>query len=141
MSKKKVINKGYTLTVTSWENDGDNYNTLSVTVDSKERALALQGLVKLSDFSTSHTERGLGNACEWESYHEDLVKDYLINNPVIMPKSWTPINFEDEDDWKDAYNELTYDLLGSSEWYISRVHESSYITYSPEDIYVEEIKG
>jgi hypothetical protein len=30
------IKKGYTLTVTSWENDGDYYNTKSKTVETLE---------------------------------------------------------------------------------------------------------
>ena len=35
----KVVNKGYTLSVTSWENDGDNYKTESKTFDTKEEAI------------------------------------------------------------------------------------------------------
>jgi hypothetical protein len=35
---KKIINKGYTLTVVSWENDADNYKTISKTVQTKEES-------------------------------------------------------------------------------------------------------
>lgn len=42
------MNKGYRVTCTSWENDGDYYNTNFVTVDSKELALAIRELCLLS---------------------------------------------------------------------------------------------
>jgi len=134
---KKVINKGYTLTVTSWENDADNYKTLSKTFDTKEEALDMRALVLLSDHSTTH-KTGLGNGSEWTPEMINLVKEYIDSHKEVVQKEWDyPIS---DDDYIDTYYELSFDLMGSSEWYISRVHESSYITYSPEDIYLEEIK-
>ena len=43
----KVVSKGYTVTCESWENDGDNYNTKSVIVQSKKTAEALYQMCKV----------------------------------------------------------------------------------------------
>ena len=41
------IKKGYTLTVTSWENDGDYYNTKSKTVETLEEAKVWWNMMQL----------------------------------------------------------------------------------------------
>lgn len=145
---KKVINKGYTLTVTSWENDGDNYNTISKTVDSKEEAHALYKLMKLC-VSKDNRPKGittLGNT-EESGFNEnqlDLLYDFFKNNPILLKEKLEDKNSMDEDDFKDYITDLFYQsedgLLGSSEWYACRVMESCVVTYSSEDIYLEEIK-
>ena len=35
---------------------------------------------------------------------------------------------------------LNHDLMGVSEYYYSRAYESAVLTYSPDDIFLEEIK-
>lgn len=121
-NKRKVFSKGYTIICTSWENDGDNYNTLTYTVETKEEALLINKVCKeLFDC----IDNGIGNTTDKESFDEGI-KTYIEDNP-----------------------ELTYDyilninrkLLGTSEYYYSRVWEDSYIVYSPEDIYLEEINS
>ena len=121
-NKRKVFSKGYTIICTSWENDGDNYNTLTYTVETKEEALLINKICKeLFDC----IDNGIGNTTDKESFDEGI-KNYIEDNP-----------------------ELTYDyilninrkLLGTSEYYYSRVWEDSYIVYSPEDIYLEKINS
>lgn len=122
-NKRKIIDKGYTIFCTSWENDGDNYNTLKYTVETKEEALLINKICKELFISRSHNYCGIGNTTDEEIFDKGI-KSYIKDNP-----------------------ELTYDyifninkkLLGKSEYYYSRVYESSYIVYSPEDIYLEEI--
>ncbi len=38
MTQIKIASKGYTLYVSSWENDGDNYQNKTVTVETEEEA-------------------------------------------------------------------------------------------------------
>ena len=48
--KTTIMKKGYTLRVTSWENDGDLYNTIDTHTDSKE---VLKGLIAICDYCSS----------------------------------------------------------------------------------------
>ncbi len=58
MSKKFTeIKAGYRLTVTSWENDGDNYNTKSQDGLTKEESVFLVELITL--FKSRHNRHGL----------------------------------------------------------------------------------
>ena len=73
---KKVINKGYTITVVSWENDGDNYKTKSITVETIEEARVIHKICKelfmLYD---------VGNSMNNEA--KPIIKEYLQYNPEI----------------------------------------------------------
>ena len=142
MNKKLVVNKGYTLTVVSWENDGDYYDTNFVTVDSLEKAEALFNLMLLCK-SKNNNPNGvikLGNTGN-EGFYEkqvELLYNFFKNNPILLTKSLENKDFKD-DDYEDYITDLFYQvvdgLLGNSEYCICRVMESCIITYSPEDIY------
>lgn len=140
---KKVINKGYTLTVTSWENDGDNYNTKSLTVDSIEEAKSYYNLMQLCKSKNSKREKGImsfGNMTdEFNISQTNFIISFLTDNSVLLSNFDNDCD-KDEDFYLDAFQELIYHLLGSSEYYTCRVMESCIVTYSKEDIYVEEIK-
>ena len=67
MSDKLVVKKGYTIEVTSWENDGDNYKTKTLTVDDKEQSIAILDMCK--NLFTSHHDTdntGIGNMMDAE---------------------------------------------------------------------------
>ena len=49
------------------------------------------------------------------------------------------INLEDEDSIMDAFYDLSYDLLGSSEVYDCRAFINAIVLYSPVDVFVEKI--
>ncbi len=145
---KKVINKGYTLTVTSWENDADNYKTIYSTVDNKEKAQALYNLMQLC-VSKNNKPKGiirLGNTGE-DGFNEEqieLLYNFFKNNPILLKEPLEDIETMDEDELKDYIQDLFYEaengLLGSSEWYTCRVMESCFVTYSDKDVFLEEIK-
>lgn len=144
---KKVINKGYTLTVTSWENDGDNYKTISTTVDNKEKANALYELMKLCT-SKNNPPKGtirLGNTGEkgFNAQQIDLLYNFFKDNPILLKEPLENKESMNEDEFMDYIQDLFYQaengLLGSSEWYVCRVMESCIVRYSPENIYLEEI--
>lgn len=132
----KVVNKGYTLTVVSWENDADNYNTKSVTYDTKEEALLIAKMCKELFVSRNSNKGGIGNTHEGsEEIAKQKILEYVEDNSEINKEFLTQ-----DDDIVDYIMEINYDLLGSSEWYYSRVFESATLTYSPEHIFVEQIE-
>ncbi len=134
--KEKIFNKGYTLRVHSWENDGDYSAIKTFTVDSLEEAKELKKLVEFSKYKSPSEISGLGNAND---------EDYLDYKPKIVKemKKFKHLEYvkdaETDDDYFDAWAEYNLELLGSSEWYLSRVCEKAEILYAPEDIYIEKI--
>ena len=137
---KKIINKGYTLTVTSWENDGDNYNTKSITVATKEEAKVWWDMMQLCK-DDSNEAKGvikLGNSYDgFDEEQEEVAKNFLKeHHKILLPDN----NIEEhEDDLVDWFCSLASELLGDSEYYSCRVMELCVITYSPKDVYLEEI--
>lgn len=136
MSKKLIIPKGYTLEVTSWENDGDHYNTIRKTVTTIEEVKSWNAMMQLCKSQNSKSG-GLGNSYGgFDSKQEQMATDFMKEHyKVLMPD----LDEEIEDDWVYMFTDLAGQLLGYSEHYSCRVMESCTITYSPEDIYVEEI--
>lgn len=134
--KVKAIKKGYTLKVKSWENDGDNYRTKYYTVPTEKEAKVI---VKMCKELLVSNDGGIGNMLDSEDVEAQyLVSEWVEGNPDIF------IGFDDYEMWDDAETydyiiELKNELVGYSEYYISRVVESVQVTYSPEDIYVEEV--
>ena len=137
---QKVVKKGYTLTVVSWENDGDNYNTNSITVESKEMAEAYYNMMQLcrSKNNRINGEIGLGNSSDgFNRRQRQAIISLFDNYPILL--QGTEID-EDEHNLDYLFMEISVDLLGSSEFYTCRVMESCTITYSPEDIYLETVE-
>jgi len=84
--KKKVISKGYTVEVTSWENDGDNYRTNSAVYSTKEEALAVKHMCEvLFDCTDYDSGGGLGNVMDSDKYEaEQKIVSYFIKNPTLL---------------------------------------------------------
>lgn len=100
---KKIIAK-------SWENDGDNNRTKSMTVDSREEAQKIKKICKeLFASCNSSAPYGIGNSMDGES--DETITDYIEDHPEMK--------------LTEAYiNQLACNLLGGSEWYDYRVCES-----------------
>ena len=130
---KKIVKKGYTIEVTSWENDGDNYTTKTMTVQSKEYAISVLKMCEDLFCSYNNGGCGIGNMND-NDYGEgqDIIEKYMYDKTFIEDK--------DPNRLLDIVMDINYDLMGSSDYYFSRVFESGCIYYSPEDIYLEEIK-
>jgi hypothetical protein len=126
INKIKVVEKGYTITVVSWENDGDYYQTNTMTVQTEEEARKIAKLCNELFISCVNGEGGIGNTCDDEDEEaNETIDNYIENNPELGLT-------------RDEIIELDYELCGSSECYIYRVCESVTVTYSPEDIYLEK---
>lgn len=135
-NKKKIVSKGYTLSVTSWENDGDNYKTKSHTYDSKELAIAVAKMCRTIFKSCNNGDGGIGNTNERdESEAQEVIIKYMKKHPELYPDEKNP----SDDELVDICMDYNYTLMGNSEYYYSRVFERLILTYSPEDIYLEEI--
>lgn len=131
-----VVKKGYTVTVTSWENDGDNYRTESETYQSKELVEAIVKMCKTLFASCNNGDGGIGNTNEYETDNaRKTIISYMKANPILYDNKKLS-------DAKliDACMNYNYSLMGSSEYYYSRVFESLVVTYSDKDIEVEEVK-
>ena len=146
MSQKKVISKGYTISVTSWENDGDNYNTQQITVDSLDMARAVSKMCTTLFLSENNGQGGIGNSCDLNSTIKYKISKFFKENPILInaEQHRELIEIEDEDEEEDFLVDIcsdwAYQLLGNSEFYYCRVAESVSVTYSDRDIFLEEIK-
>ena len=94
-NKIKVINKGYTITVTSWENDGDYYQTNTMTVQTEEEARKIAKLCNELFISCNNGEGGIGNTCDDEDEEaNETIDNYIENN--MIDKSIYGIWFKDK---------------------------------------------
>ena len=142
----KVVSKGYTVTCESWENDGDNYNTKSVIVQSKKTAEALYQMCKILFQSENKRGQGIGNSSDVDDSIKEKIRNfmkqypYLLNDEELMELAECEEDEEQELDFYESIcNHWKYELLGGSEYYYCRVAETTTVTYSPEDIFVEQI--
>ena len=144
-NKKLIVKKGYTLTVVSWENDGDNYNTKTKTVETVEEAEALYKLMQLCRSKNRGDRNSLGNSIDdFSASQLKMLGDFFRQNPIVLKEFFghnPELDVEDIDDetYAEYFDELKGDLLGYSEYYLCRVMESCTVTYSPEDIYLDVI--
>lgn len=135
--KTKVISKGYTITVVSWENDGDNYNTKSIVIESKEKAEAIVKMCNTIFKSSSNGNGGIGNMDgEDEEDAAEVILPFMKANPILFD------NKDGLSDQKliDICMEHNDNLMGGSEYYYSRVCEKCTVTYSSEDVFNDKIE-
>jgi len=133
--KKKIIKKGYTVEVVSWENDGDNYRTKRETYSTKEEAFAVKHMCENLFLSSNNGEGGIGNIMddEYNKAHSIIV-EYFINNPVLLNINNTPCPKELYEKVKESYPEEEVD-----ENYNEFLH--GYIMEMDEDLLYHWIDG
>lgn len=142
MNKIKVIEKGYTITVNSWENDGDYPSTKKLTVETIEEVKAYWDLLNLCKSYAYGDGNGLGNTLD---NFDDKQLEAIVNTikkHEIFNKQFTSLNykFDDGGQIQDWFCDTTHKLLGSSEYYVCRVLENIFIVYSEEDVYLDTIE-
>lgn len=123
MSKINVIPKGYRVTVVSWENDGDHYNTKIVQVKSKEEVDFIIGYLNI-------VQKHYANECDYDGQGYENFKELYTQYGKELP--------EDPDEYWDWFD-LAYDLMGGSEHCVVRVPEKVTVEYIPEDIHIEDV--
>jgi hypothetical protein len=141
-----IIKKGFRVTVETWENDADNYNSGSVEGLSRQEAAFLVDFVKLFRSKNNHHSRGIGNMydpndSEIEKAFE-RVKEVVEKhrNTVEDSEEIKQYFFDDEGDvcedgWVEYADELT---LSGGEFY-TRVMDSYKVEFIPEDIVLDDV--
>jgi tRNA A37 methylthiotransferase MiaB len=140
--KTLVQPAGYAITVTSWENDADNYNTKTCTVATKQEAQTLYSLAMLLQ-SRNQQARCFGNMYEPNEYELQQfaqavaaipgIKEYIHN---VAPDIEDP---ECGADYMDVVTDTLYDLGLSSGEFFTRVAETVTVYYYAEPIYAEDV--
>lgn len=148
MSKVVVQESGYRISVTSWENDADNYNFKSITVEGKEDASVVVELCKLlrpfyrtglPDYGNMYepTEYDLANFAQAVSAIPGI-KNFLHK---VFPSLEQDIqNPEYGGDYMDCVMDVLSDLgLAGSEYYYTRVCEKIEVHYFAEPVYANDL--
>ncbi|MCP4520979.1 MAG: hypothetical protein GY827_04675 [Cytophagales bacterium] len=130
MKKILVVAKGYTITVNSWENDGDHWNTNEISSESKEY---IDAVIELLDLIKTW-----GNDREPSDYIEQL-KEWTIKN-IKAINGTEDANSLSDFDKEDIPLDIIYELLDDSDYYTFRILNDYLVTYSEEDIYQEIYK-
>lgn len=125
-----VIKAGYRLSVTSWENDADNYNTEIVDGLSKSEVQLAVDLLNLVKDSSSNTDL-FGNMYDPD---ESEIEAFKAAIEEVFKKN----GIEEEQPF-DLAMDLYYDYgIGASEFF-TRVAEKVVVEYVPADITISDV--
>ena len=95
--------------------------------------------------SENRKGKGIGNSNDGDYGVQTKIAEFIKQYPILMNEDQVRelIEIEDEDEELEFYEEICnnwkYKLLGGSEYYYCRVAETTTVSYSPEDIFVEQI--
>lgn len=142
---KLIAQKGYTITVKSWENDGDNDQTKKFVVETLDEVKRLHLVFKHLCPSRNNSESGyaIGNTYDPSRKTYDLIIKFCDD---FCDFSELEKEYEGEDE--EVLNGIKIEklmgvvekLLGnSSDDFYCRVGESFKVTYSPKDISYEDL--
>ncbi len=140
-----IIKKGYRFTLKTWENDADNYNTVTLEGLSVEVVKFYVELAKL------HKSKNYHNNCFGNMYDPreseraaymqamaDLCRNHLTALKEInddFEESW----LDDEEGIEDVIHGVTYDLGLSGTDFYTRVTDTFKIEFVPQDIFIEDV--
>lgn len=128
-----TIKAGHRITVTSWENDADNYNTKTVDgLDDQETKFHVD-LLKLVAGSNCNDKTVFGNMYEpRDSEIEEFEK--AVN--VVFDKH---NKHSDKHHAIDIAMDIIGDYTGYGEGFYTRVAESIVVEYVPQEIIIEDV--
>ena len=131
-----TIKAGYRITVTSWENDADNYNTETCDGLSEDTARFHIDLLKLIAGSNCNDNTVFGNM--YEPGDEEL---------EVFEEAATKV-LEKHDQFDSKYDalDIATDIIGnytgySSDGFYTRVAESIVVEYVPQEIIIEDVSS
>ena len=128
-----TIKAGYRITVTSWENDADNYNTQTVDGLSESDAYYHIDLLKLIAGSHCNDNTVFGNLyeprdSEVEAFEKAATKVLVKHNK--LEDDYEPLNIAVD---------IISDYTGNSEGYLTRVAEYISVEFVPQEIIIEDV--
>lgn len=144
---KTLYTTGYLIRVTSWENDGDNYNTKEIEVSTEQEARTVSALCDLLRSRYRVSWDTYGNM--YEPSDTDRAKFATAVAQIPGIKEFVQSVFPDIEElqedpecgfgYMDAVRDILYDLgLAGGEFY-TRVCETVEIYYIPADVLVQEV--
>lgn len=135
-----TIKAGYRLTVTSWENDADNYRT--ITKDGLEESEVRFIIILLSLIKSSHHDGGCGNLFEPDKKDlEKLTEAILDLGVVVVAKLTEGFLSKEQDELPYQYHEIVNEYTGWSANYFTRVVESIKVEYVPQEIIITNVSA
>ena len=148
MNKVVVQESGYRISVTSWENDADNYNFKSITLENADDARVVVALCKLLNPRYDTPQQTFGNMYEpsesdIQDFEAAIAQIPGINEYLKAVFSWYEESVEEYDigaKYADAVLDIYYDLgLSGSEYYYTRVCEKVEVHYFEEPVYAADV--
>ena len=140
---KTLYHAGYLIRVTSWENDGDNYNTREIQVTTEQEARDIVDFCNMFG-SSSNNKYDIGNLCDGEGdTARPAFHAFYESHPNFVNLTLTDYKDEEEeaDAICDAMMEVAYELgLSGSEYFYTRVCESVQVYRIPADVLVEQVR-
>jgi hypothetical protein len=136
MSKTTIIPAGYRITVISWENDADNYNTKVLEGLDKNTAqfyLELCNLMMQDNPSSAVWNKRISNL--YEPNEEEINRVYEVTVPILRKYD----KIENEEYANDHAIEYLYELGLSGGEFFTRVCSDVKVEFIANDIYLEDV--
>ena len=128
-----TIKAGYRITVTSWENDADNYKTETVDGLDESTVKYHVDLLKLIEGSHCNDKTVFGNL--YEPRDSEVEAFEKAATEVLQKHGKLEDRYEPLDIAVDIISEYT----GYSDGYMTRVAESIVVEYVPQEIIIEDV--
>jgi hypothetical protein len=130
-----TIKAGYRITVTSWENDADNYNTHTIDGLDEPTTKYHVELLRLIKGSHCNDKTVFGNLYEPRDSEVEAFEKAAIE---VLAKHG---KLEDDYEPLDIAVDILYDYTGCSEGYLTRVAEYISVEYVPQEIVIEDVSN
>ena len=144
MSKQTIIPAGYRVTITSWENDADNYKDTIHEGLTKERVEYILELCKMFKSGSNNGGKTFGNMNESDGAAQFAKAEQAVR--AVLEKHRTSLNhlelanLEAEEDEMEVC-EIVSEFIGSSEFYTFRVFSKAKVEHIPLQITMEDVTG
>lgn len=135
-----MLAAGYHIRIRSWENDADNYNTITIVTQNEDEVkfyaewLPLFKTASNGGIDNDH----FGNMGDWEWTEE--IAAHIRDLTNVLCRKYGLEEIEETEDGLYHVGELVYDALGSSEGRAYRVFESMEVYYFEKDIPEYKVK-
>lgn len=141
-----IIKKGFRVTVKTWENDADNYNSGELQGLSRPEAAFLVDFVKLFSSQNNHKNRGIGNMYEPSSKEiaeaQVRVKEVVERHRAAVEGNADMKQYFFNDDGevhKYGWHEYAYELSLTGGEFWTRVMDSFTVEFIPADVVLEDV--
>lgn len=132
MGKKTTIPAGYRLTVVSWENDADNYNTkVLMGLDASD----VRFYVDLCKTLSRNSKKNFANMYDPGRVEKEKFFEHL--KTIIETHNRT--DYQDAQYWQDHIMELLYDLGLSGGDFFTRVCDKFQVEYIEQPIVLDDV--